>query len=325
MKTKTKISLIAVCSVIAILFVAAMIYYFGASYPQFNAIAQQEFAIPGLETDFSPQGLTYNQTHEIFLVSGYMSKDGPSRIYLIKKGESQASKYITLTINNENYHGHCGGITTVGDDVLIVGDKQIYRFSLTAVLNAENGESLSIIDSRTTNNGADFILSYHNQIIVGEFHRQQNYPTPESHHLTTTTGTVNPALALVFDLSETSTCGISEKPVAGISIPGFVQGMSFTKDGNIVLSSSYGLPDSKLLVYQNVLATAPTLTKEVDGQTLPIYLLSENEMEKTIIAPCMSEEIILVNERVFVLFESACSKYKMFTRTRLKHVYSLDL
>lgn len=324
MNIKAKVALIVVASVIAVLFIALMIYYFGATFKNFDAIAKQEFSIPGLDTNFSPQGLTYSEDNEMFLVSGYMSKGEPSRVYFIKKGDSKAEKYITLTQNGEAYNGHCGGITTSGEFAWIVGDKQIYRFNLADALATENGKSLEIIDSRETGNGADFVLTYNNQIIVGEFYRKQNYPTPESHHITTLNGKVNPALSFIYDLDEGATCGISEKPVAGISMPEFVQGMTFTKEGKIILSTSYGLPSSKLLIYKNVLG-GETSKATIDGQELPVYMLSDVELEKTIEGPCMSEEIVLVDNRVFVLFENACSKYKMFTRTRLTNVYSLDV
>lgn len=323
MKTKTKVWLIVVGAVLAALFVALMVYYFGASFKAFDAVAQKEFSIPGLDTNFSPQGLTYDENHNTFLVCGYMSKGEPSRIYFVKKGENEANKYITLTINGEAYNGHSGGITTHGNSAWIVGDKHIYRFSLTDALALENGKALEIIDSRETGNGADFILTYNNRLIVGEFYREQNYPTPESHHITTESGAVNPALALMYLINPLNTCGISEKPVAGISMPKFVQGMTFTKDGKIVLSTSYGLPSSKLLIYNNVLTSLPTKSAEIGDQTLPVYMLEEPE--KTLEGPCMSEEIVLVDNRVYVLFENACKKYKLFTRTRLTNVYSLDI
>ena len=39
----------------------------------------------------------------------------------------------------------------------------------------------------------------------------------------------------------------------------------------------------------------------------------------------MSEEIAIKNNRVYILFESAGKKYKMFNRKQLKNVYSLSL
>lgn len=330
MSKKKKITLISISAFLAILFVALMVYYFGASFGDFYAKAQQEFAIPGLDTHFSPQGLTYNQENEMFLVGGYMSKGGPSRVYFIKNGEDKASKYITLTSDGVDYAGHCGGITTYQDNAWIVGDKHIYRFSLTEALNAENESKVEILDQRETGNGADFVLTYTNSenktsLIVGEFYRKGNYDTSESHHINTADGKVNPALSLIYDLDETRLCGISETPKAGISMPGLVQGMTFNKEGKIVLSTSYGLPASNIILYENVLEKTATHTTTIESGELPVYMLDANAEASRLKAPCMSEEIELVDGRVYVLFENACKKYKAFTRTRLYNVFSLDI
>lgn len=326
MKTKAKVSLIVVGVVLAVLFVALMIYYFGASYPAFDAVAKQEFLIPGLDSKFSPQGLAYSEETENFIVSGYMSDKTASRFYFIKKGENAATKYITLTVNSELYKGHCGGVTIDGDYVFVVGDKKVYRFSLSEALLTENAQTLEVIDGFETSNGADFVLTYQGKLIVGEFYRKQNYKTPESHHIKTSSGETNVALSYIYTINQKKTGGVElTTPEAGISMPKLVQGMTFTKDGKIVLSTSYALPDSKLLIYNNVLESEPTHTANIDGKEIPVYMLDNNALTSTLKAPCMSEEIVLVEGRVYVLFESNCKQYRLFTRTRLSNVYSLDI
>ncbi len=326
MSKKAKVSLIVVASVLAVIFVFLMVYYFGASYKQFDAVARQEFKIPGLDSKFSPQGLTYSEEQQTFVVGGYMSDGSPSRIYFVKKGENTAEKYITLTIDGEPYVGHCGGVAVDDDMAWICGDGKVFRFNFASALAIENETSLEIIDSFETGNGADFILTYNNKLIVGEFYRKQNYKTPESHHIKTSSGEVNPALSFVYSVNQSSECGVeSTTPEASISMPGLVQGMTLTKNGDIVLSTSYGLSDSKLLTYKNVLGEATTHSAEIDSKTLPVYMLDSATLKSTLVAPCMSEEIVQVDGRVYVLFESACAKYKLFTRTRLKNVFSLDI
>ena len=46
---------------------------------------------------------------------------------------------------------------------------------------------------------------------------------------------------------------------------------------------------------------------------------------KTIKAPCMSEEIAVKDDRLFILFENACNKYRYFTRNNFKTAYSIEL
>lgn len=326
MKKKTKVALSVVASVVAVLFIALMIYYFGASFPAFDAIAKKEFGIPGLNTDFCPQGLAYDDTNDTFLVGGYMSKGGASRVYFVNYGTKELEKYVTFSEEGAAYTGHCGGVTISGDYGWIVGDKKVHRFSYLDAKNAENGGVVNIIDSFSPGNGADFVLVRDNKLIVGEFFRKNKYDTDESHHIKVSGGKTNYALSLAFEMSASGVCGLASlDPVYGISTTSLVQGMTFTKDDNIVLSTSYSIPASKILVYKNVLNDAATKSVKINETDIPVYVLDDETLVKSVEAPCMSEEIVLAHDKVFVLFESACKKYKMFTRTRLTDVYSLSL
>ncbi|MBO5371489.1 MAG: InlB B-repeat-containing protein [Lachnospiraceae bacterium] len=77
-------------------------------------------------------------------------------------------------------------------------------------------------------------------------------------------------------------------------IPEKVQGVAFDKNGMVYISTSYGRTKSSYLkVY--------TSLKAMDEA--PLYPMLKVEMP-----PC-SEEIVLENDRIFVLFESAAEKY----------------
>ena len=100
-KTKT---LVLLGSVLTLLFVTLMIYYFGATYPEFQKLSQKEFKIPGLETSFVPQGIEYDQTNDKFIVCGYMNNGSASRFYVIDGQTGETEKYFTLTSNLEDYN-----------------------------------------------------------------------------------------------------------------------------------------------------------------------------------------------------------------------------
>jgi len=130
----------------------------------------------------------------------------------------------------------------------------------------------------------------------------------------------------VYEIDTNSSYGIkSTTPVSCISMPNQVQGMTFTKDGNIMLSTSYSIHASKLLIYENVLNVTPSKTITINNKQIPLYVLNSQNLIKQIIAPPMSEELVLVNNKVYILFESACSKYKLINREKLTHVYSIDI
>ena len=322
---KRRIIITSVLSVVILLFTTVMIYYFGAGYKDFSSISKKEFKIPGLDTTFVPQGMTYLETTNDFLVAGYMSSGEASRVYLIDGESGDTEKYITLKNDGDVYVGHAGGITDYGDNIYVVGDKEVLRFSLTNLYSAENGDEVAIIDSFETGNGCDFVLTYGANLIVGEFYKKDKYETPELHHIQTSNG-LNYAMAYVYNLKADNEYGLESLEVqSAISMPNQVQGMTFTKEDKIILSTSYSIPNSKLLVYDNVLRSEAEKSISINNREVPLYVLESSNLEKTLVAPSMSEELELVDDRVYVLFESNCKKYRLFNRTRLSNVYSLDI
>ena len=105
-KAKTKIlltkkakKLIIWGIILCLLFVAIMIYYFGATHRDFEKVSQKEFAIPGLDSSFVPQGLDYDSVNDKFVVCGYMSNKSSSRIYIVDGQTGKTEKYFTLTVH----------------------------------------------------------------------------------------------------------------------------------------------------------------------------------------------------------------------------------
>lgn len=78
-------------------------------------------------------------------------------------------------------------------------------------------------------------------------------------------------------------------------------------------------------MYKNVLSGAAEQTFSVGGKEIPLYMLDSSNHIGTLTAPCMSEEIAVRGDRLYILFESKSNKYKLFTRTRMSHVQSVAL
>ena len=92
------------------------------------------------------------------------------------------------------------------------------------------------------------------------------------------------------------------------------------------MSGSYGRADSALYVYKDVFSEAPHNPNFALGNhTIKLWYLDDESLTNTINVPSMSEEIAIKNNRVYILFESAGKKYKIFNRKQLKNVYSLSL
>ncbi len=102
-----------------------------------------------------------------------------------------------------------------------------------------------------------------------------------------------------------------------------MQGIAFTDDGKVICSTSYSVVDSHILIYDNVLNSENYKTINLFDSDFNIYVLSNSHKIKDVTAPSMSEEIIYKNDRLYILYESACSKYFLDNRRRLKNVESI--
>lgn len=324
-KKKGKKGRIALCIVgafVVALGIFLVVWYCGATYPQFTPIARQEFAIPGLSDGVCPQGLCSlpeNERGYDFAMSGYLSS-GPSRVYLI--GESgQDGKYITLAEGGKADTSHFGGVTCSEEYLYVASGKRIARVSLAEALAAEQGGTVEAAYFDAGLNAA-FCQYYGGLLYAGEFYRPGNYETPESHHLETSDGSVNHAVVYAYEVGEEG--ALAAEPLYALSVRDQVQGIA-VYEGGIALSCSYGLPNSSLWVYENDLGGGADGTFEVNGKAVPLYMLDSSNLKNTIDAPCMSEEIAVRDGRLYILFESASNKYKLFTRTRMRYVQSIAL
>lgn len=187
-------------------------------------------------------------------------------------------------------------------------------------------------------------------LYVGEFYRKGNYETASSHRLTTPDGYANTAFAYEYQVSASGIYGLStltddnlssdnKAPEVKkiISIPEKIQG--FARSGNyLVLSQSYGLANSHLLVYNwsklTETSNSTTFSLKYDGirtvydneyiQSQKVYYADNNDSAIFVndySIPSMSEGMCANKGVVYVLFESAGKKYNKFVRQQLKNVY----
>ena len=316
-----------------ILFLAASfigVWFLWPWHAEFYKNAQAEFAIPGLKTDFVPQAFTKVDNQNLYIIGGYMNDGSASRYYIVDGESKEVKNYFTLTIEGDDYVGHACGIASHGNNLWTCSNDgeggKAYRFLLSDVLNSKDGESVEVVDSFLTNNGADNIMVGGNYLWIGEFYREGNYETDASHHIETRTGETNTAVAFAYELNESGVCGVADfVPDKAISTIGLVQGVAITDDGNIILSTSYSLPASTIYCYKNVLTEEKHSTIEVGEHNVDLWFLDGESLLNEVSAPAMTEEIVAYNGKLYILSESACKKYRLFTRDSVKEVYSMSL
>lgn len=259
---------------------------------------------PGLNDGFVCQGIAVSEENNVILVCGYMKDKTNSRIYVTDFDSN--SYYVELTRGGEKYTGHAGGLAITGDTVYIANAKKIYSFPLSSVLSASNGDIVDIGSGTKVNTNASFVYTDEEYLYVGEFHDGGKYVI-EDHEHETAEGT-HYAICTKYALSDLET------PIAVYTLRNNVQGICFTPNGKVVLSTSYGLTDTIYYVYDLDSAADSGLT--FDGA--PVYYL--DDLEKEIHGPAMGEDLDYYDGRIVTLTESASQKYifgKFFGATKI--------
>ena len=262
-------------------------------YNEYYSIKEDVIKNPGLSDGFVCQGLCVTDSgKEVFFVSGYMKDKSASRIYAT---EENGTWYVSLHSDGKPFTGHAGGIAILGDSLYIASSSRVYRIPTSSILGAKEGDIIDIGEGAKVNNNASFIYSDGMYLYVGEFHDGGAYAI-EGHENETAEGT-HYAICSVYEPENFTT------PVCVYSIRNKVQGICFTSDGKVVMSTSYGLTDSYYYVYDRNEATDSG--KEYDSAPL-LYL---DKLERTVKGPAMAEGLDEYKGKVITLTESASNKY----------------
>ena len=287
-------------------------------YFDFFNHAKGEFIIPGLDTPFVPQGFDYIPGQGQYLISGYMNDGTASRVY-VRESDGDVLCTTLQQTDGGPYTGHAGGICHNGDYVYIAGESGVDVFLLKDVLSGQSARMQG-----TVNTGYEMAYCgfYNGYLLAGNFYHESTYETPEKHRITTPAGDANTALITVFREDFTSELGVDPVPVAAISTPGKVQGICFTSDEQIVLSTSYSVASSHLYYHNIDLDRRGTV--EACGQRVPLFFLDSVTLSHTATLPPMSEELVFKDGNVLILCESACNKYIFGKFFRGYQVYSYD-
>ncbi len=300
-------------------------------FGDFYKVAESTFDVPGTNEGYVAQGFDYDKERKVFLATGYMANDKPSRVYVLN---GWGGEYYSCLANEDGsaYTGHTGGIVHNGDYVYITGEDGLDVFSYQEILVGtpivkKVGEIKTYIDPAYCYIAGEYLL-------VGSFYRAENFETAEYERMFTPTGEYNPALITAFKLDEThtETFGVNPTPCAVISTRKKVQGMCMTDSGKIVLSTSYAMSDSVLYVYDSA-KVVETLEygysfKGVteDGEafdfTVARAFLDSNSCIGGIKAPSMSEELVYLDGKIYIMNESASNRYLFGKLTGGRKIYA---
>ena len=288
-------------------------------FAPFFAQARVEMKVPGLWEGFVTQGFE-KVGEDTYLVSGYDKADKPSSIYVVQGKEQTECELFDK--DGKASLTHAGGVTVFNEFVYVAHGAYCDMYLLSDVLDGDG--KATMVDRAKTANQISFCSVVDGKLYAGAFYREgTQYLTPETHHLTTAAGDKNTALIMVYTLDETTGKPTSETPEKLYSITSNVQGMCVTASGKIVLSTSWGLTPSKLLVYDETKAQKTSLT--LDGAAYDTTVLDSACLTQTVTAPPMAEELVYENGRVIIMCESASMKYLFGKFTSGTWAYSVPI
>ena len=270
-------------------------------YNEYYQIESNVCINPGLGDGFVCQGVCASEENGKILVCGYMDDKSNSRVYIVDI-ESGEYYHVKLTSDGNLYKGHAGGIATSGDYVYIANGSKLYTFSITSLLGAGDGDYVDIGSGVPVNNAASYVYCDEEYIYVGEFHDVDGGYYKE--HTLDGGDKVNGIVTKYTHSSVRDYDGENAPtPELIYTLPAKVQGICFTPDGRIILSTSRGVNHSYFYVYNQADCTDSGDT--LDGIT--VYNLGECKNE--IKAPAMSEDLDWYDGKVITIYESASNKY----------------
>lgn len=288
-------------------------------YDSYFKLSEPGFVIPGLHQDLVPQGFTYLQEKDWFIVSYYRVSDNPSVITIV---DAKTDKLVkTLHLNNMDgtpYTEHAGGVTVSNKYLFVSSSHRLYYMPLEKVYNAETESEVSFEAFIPTEARGSFTKVNEGVLWVGEFAFSGSYETRESHHLKNRNNVTHQGWITGYQLDPDTGLIPTDKPTNGdgvyvpdyiLSIPYRIQDIAVTDD-KIVLSQSYGrTADSHLYIYKNPLKEEPHTYVNFADQYVPLWFLDGVNQTKTMVLPPLVETLARKGDNLYVLYESGADLY----------------
>lgn len=285
----------------------------------------EEYAqLPGLKEHIIPQGITYSKKYNKILIVGYHKGKAAAVLFIIDYETGILDRTILL-FNQDNtpLNTHIGGITTNDEIIWLSDNYKLYTLNLEDLINTKDMDRINVSKPLDTFAKGDYILYHDNFLYIGEYDYKIKYKIKESHHFKTPSGEINKSLIAVYDLSE-ETINF-DKPDYLISVPDRIQGLSIDRDNNFILSRSFwSFQSSDISTFKNPLNGEPKNVK-IEGNEYKLWFLDNDNLINNIKMPPMSEGIVLIDNELYLIFESASTYYKMYTKDKVSSIIKLNI
>ena len=331
MKIAKKIATgILIFLLVFVLLIMLLNLFLNLRYAEFYRNSESVGEVAGIADGLAHQGLDYIESCNMLLTSGYMADGSASRIYVNVDG---TERYVVLlNEDGSEYTGHAGGIAHFSDFIYIATNGGVDVFSLKDVMDGKS--STKLLGHVKLNHDASCVTVHNGSLYIGKFSEiiKEKTTTPASpEHIIENPnrpGDMNYSAITeyILDSSATESFGIkSTVPNRIISCTDRLQGFTFTESGNIILSTSWGLTTSKIYFYNKDITATPDGYRIIDGTSVPWYFLGEDSLAKTLDAPPMAEEMVIIDGSLYVMNESSSIKYIFGNFTGGRELYAYDL
>ena len=295
-------------------------------YKDFNNLAQTSYLVPGLNQKIVPQGMDIWAAKNWLMISGYFSEASVSDCSMLvaidmATGEL-AAEYKIKNQDGSNHTGHAGGVAVTPKNLFISTGSQLLRIPLSDIEKAGRQGDLRIVDAVNVPARASFCNYSGGYLWVGDFYYGTSYPTDEYRHMKNREGKTYYAWSVGYKLDSSADNEFSSTkwkegmdyatPDIILSIDQKIQGFAVVSDKYIALSQSYGRTnDSKIMLYENVIGTAPHSRAVLNGKQVPVFFLDGKINREFYDAPPMSEGLAAQDGKLYILFESGAEKYHL--------------
>ena len=300
--------------------------YSNYQYRSFNRAAVATYLIPGLKQHFIPQGMDVWQEKGLLLISGYFQdkthSDGSMLMAVDLHTGEFVGEYSLKNANGSNHTSHAGGVAVAGNNLYLSNSSALYRIDLAQLEQASPKGALTIRETIRVPVRASF-CNYSGGILwVGDFYIPGNssYATPSYQQMTNNVGGTYGAWCVGYELTNETESGFrteSWSEEAGYMVPDCIFSIDQKIQGfavvgsRVALSQSYGRKnDSKILLYENPMESAPHKTVELGGKNVPLWFLDAALDMESYTAPPMAEGLAAYDGKLLILFESGADYYK---------------
>lgn len=298
--------------------------WFSLPISAYYRASEAAFEIPGISSGFVPQGMAYAADTDRLLLTGYMTDHSASPIYVVDYSTGKLEKRVTLRLEDGTLcTAHNGGLTVHNGYVYVCDSHSpsLRVFSLADLGAAADQSELREVGRVMLENGGDsigpaFVEAGPDGLVVGEFYIAKQYETPVSHYVED-----HHALAVLLPYDDSPT-GVSETPVLAYSLPDLAQGMCFDDQGLMYISESWGTSFSTIEVFR---PGEPTGEIDVLGVRVPMTMLGDANRISAVKAAPMSEEIVILQDQLYINCESASMKYLFGRLNGAERIFRTDL